>query len=229
MMESIMYAVFAWGLGYVLGKSFYGLNPFKMILGGVFAGVPALMFLKTFHGHFYDVVFAIGFICVFGNPLGFIAGAYEAVRIELLQHKAMKRASQREYERDNRTNTSFDEDEFRQRYNAESATADEQRRYREQRARDDIRNQAEQLKREREQFEAEMRSSKKGKPDNRTHEQILGVDTGFTLDDLKIAKKRKVAKLHSDKWQDMPPEFISYMDEELKKVLQAFEILSSKF
>lgn len=207
---NVFLALFGCVLGYYSGVSFRGFHPFKMLFG-LFTAYLMWDFYQQKIGTLLIVAYVIGFVFSLNKPFRSVYEMYDSVKLDLMLRKAYKKAKN-----DNHSKKS---DNVKHNQYADENIEDQK---------EELRQQQEALRREREQFETEMRAAKNGKRDRRAPEEILGVNHGFTLDDLKMAKKRKVAKLHSDKWQDMPIEFIQYMDEELKKVLQAYEVLSSR-
>jgi len=62
-------------------------------------------------------------------------------------------------------------------------------------------------------------------PDNRTPQEILGLDANFTQAELKKARNEALKRCHSDKWADKPKTFQRAMEEETKKINWAYERL----
>ena len=83
-----------------------------------------------------------------------------------------------------------------------------------------IRQAKEDLKRQREKARQEQ--------DNRSPEQILGLQDGFTLSDLKKAYKLAVSRYHPDKYAHMSEVFQKESEAELVKVQQAYNELLKK-
>ena len=65
-------------------------------------------------------------------------------------------------------------------------------------------------------------------PDTRTPEQVLGLVTGYTQDDLKTAYRRESQKLHPDKWAGKPEAIQQAMEAEFKAVQQAYKQLKKQ-
>lgn len=65
--------------------------------------------------------------------------------------------------------------------------------------------------------------------DTRNPEEVLGLRPGFTFDELRRAYKEHCQRLHPDKWQDRPDYFKSMMEEEQKKVNEAYNELKKRY
>jgi len=64
--------------------------------------------------------------------------------------------------------------------------------------------------------------------DNRSAEEVLGLSPGFSKEDLRQAYKRESARFHENKWVKKPPDVQKAMQEELKKINWARDILDKK-
>jgi flagellar biosynthesis GTPase FlhF len=64
--------------------------------------------------------------------------------------------------------------------------------------------------------------------DTRTPEEVLGVQPGCSLEELKYAYRQQCQRLHPDRWQDRPPHIRSMLEEEQKRVNVAFETLEKR-
>lgn len=64
--------------------------------------------------------------------------------------------------------------------------------------------------------------------DNRTSEQILGLTSPYTKEELKMAFREKSKKVHPDNWNDMPAKLQKEMEEEQKRVNAAYDHLKSR-
>lgn len=64
--------------------------------------------------------------------------------------------------------------------------------------------------------------------DKRTSEQILGLTSPYTKDDLKKAYREKSKKVHPDNWTGMPVKLQKEMEEEQKRVNAAYNLLDGK-
>ncbi len=72
-------------------------------------------------------------------------------------------------------------------------------------------------------------SIEKNKPvtDTRTNLEILGLQIGFTQEELKKAYKRRSMKVHPDRWRQEPESIQETMEEEFKILKKAYEQLKS--
>ncbi len=61
--------------------------------------------------------------------------------------------------------------------------------------------------------------------DKRTPEQILGLSTDFSQDELKVAYQRESNRTHPDKWQNKPESVRKIMETEQKRINWAYEKL----
>lgn len=64
--------------------------------------------------------------------------------------------------------------------------------------------------------------------DTRTPEEVLGVELGCSLEDLKHAYRQQCQRLHPDRWQDRPPHIRAMLEEEQKRVNVAFQTLEKQ-
>jgi hypothetical protein len=62
--------------------------------------------------------------------------------------------------------------------------------------------------------------------DQRTHEEVLGLKTPWTQDDLKTAYRRESQRLHPDKWIGKPEPIRQAMEAEYKRVQEAYRTLA---
>lgn len=65
--------------------------------------------------------------------------------------------------------------------------------------------------------------------DTRTPEEVLGLQPGYTKEELRRAYKAHCQRLHPDKWQDRPPHIQEAMEEEQKRVNWAYGVLEKRF
>lgn len=61
--------------------------------------------------------------------------------------------------------------------------------------------------------------------DIRTAEQILGLASGWTQEDLKTAYRREAQRIHPDKWRWKPTHVYDVMEAEFKTIQQAYNSL----
>ena len=83
-----------------------------------------------------------------------------------------------------------------------------------------VRQAKEELRRMREEQEAK---------DNRSHQDILGLNGSFTLSELKEAYRLAVSRYHPDKYSHMSEAFQKEAEQELVKVQQAYRTLLVRF
>ena len=119
---------------------------------------------------------------------------------------------------------------------AEQVRREQERREREARQ---YREQQERARREQEQAQQKsqqqhQRQEKQQEPppkkpeparDTRTFEEILGLSSAWTQDDLRTAYKRESQRLHPDKWTGKPANIQAIMEAEFKAVQQAYNRL----
>ncbi|MBK8455563.1 MAG: J domain-containing protein [Thiofilum sp.] len=98
---------------------------------------------------------------------------------------------------------------------------DDQQRQREEEARRHRQEQANHQHREQHQ----QKPPQTHEPDTRTPEEVLGLHTGWTQDDLLKAYRRESQRLHPDKWTGKPPTIREAMEQEFKRVQDAYKRL----
>jgi len=107
--------------------------------------------------------------------------------------------------------------------------ADEMKREREcERARQKSESDKRAQSKQRSGFQQNQVPPKKRTPepiDNRTSEQILGLTSPYTKDELKKAYREKSKKVHPDNWNGMPVKLQKEMEEEQKRVNVAYQNL----
>lgn len=89
----------------------------------------------------------------------------------------------------------------------------------------------EQKQRAKEQFKKAREEAKKREEesqDNRSFEDIVGVNPEYTKDDLKNAYKRASSKFHPDKYSHMSEAFRLEAEQEFKKIQKAYKMLSGR-
>jgi lipopolysaccharide export LptBFGC system permease protein LptF len=59
----------------------------------------------------------------------------------------------------------------------------------------------------------------------RSYEEVLGLKTGWTQEDLRDAYKREAQRTHPDKWTGKPPHIQKIMEEEYKALQEAYNKL----
>lgn len=108
----------------------------------------------------------------------------------------------------------------------QGSTDDEAMRREQARREAEARARREQAERERqEQGRANEPPPRGEKPDPRSPEEILGLKTPWTQDDLKTAYKREAGRTHPDKWIGKPEAIRQAMEAEYKNIQEAYRRL----
>jgi len=96
---------------------------------------------------------------------------------------------------------------------------------------EEVKRAREEARRQQEQEENNTTSAKNNSStvDNRSPEQILGLQSGFNKAELKKAYRRASSQYHPDKHTHMPQEFQDQASEEFKKVQGAYKKLLNRF
>lgn len=237
MTEILFGTVFSFGIGYLCGKLFKGLNPFYLFFGGIILFIPSAQFLIQMDSYLYTSAFIIGFVNNYGNPFRRIMEAFEEFKIGWMYRREIAKASSKL----NSQKEDIEAELNRQREEAERKIYEQ-----EKRAEEHLRRESEKLEREREQFRHEQQKqrgqnqqyqsqqkkrhqSSGDTSDTRSHEEILGLKQGYTKQDLKGAYRKQCARLHPDKWHDRPEHIRKAMEEEQKRVNEAYKILNARF
>ena len=77
-------------------------------------------------------------------------------------------------------------------------------------------------------YDESVKSKSVSKPEtgeSRSNLEILGLKEGFTSDELKTAYKRESARCHPDKWMNKPEAIQKIMEQEMKLINRAYELL----
>jgi hypothetical protein len=173
--------------------------------------------------------FIFGFILTFLNIFSIIrmiiftpfVFAYESITDGIGERRADRRDQQRreERERNDRTEQERNQDLFRQ---------EQARREAEARARrgggDQTRTDSDRIEDQRDQ----QRTPPPAQPpagEQRSYEQILGLNSGWTQEDLRKAYQREANRTHPDKWIGKPQAVQDAMETEYKAVQEAYRRL----
>ena len=81
--------------------------------------------------------------------------------------------------------------------------------------------------RESQQSKPEDPKSEPPKADTRTPEEILGLKTGWTQEDLRKIYRYEAGRIHPDKWVGKPKAIYQAMEEEFKNIQRAYDILKT--
>ncbi len=129
-------------------------------------------------------------------------------------------------------------DNYQQAYEAEQARREQEAKYQRQRQKSQNKQQEEaqgthekpkqeEAKQQYQRQQRQKESIEKNKPvtDTRTSLEILGLQSGFTQEELKKAYRKKTMKTHPDKWGQEPAHIQKMMEEEFKLIRKAYEAL----
>lgn len=209
MTEIIFSAVFFVCVGFVIGKLFKGLNPFKLLFGISFGFAVAVALVEA-NNNWYTALFIIGFLINYGNPFARLSSIFEDFKLHRLYNKSLQQQ---------KSNIEADIEE-----KVNEAT----KRHTEKEAK--LRQEEERLRREREAFEKnKSRHSQNTQKSKRMTKdeaiEILGLSPGFSLRELKKAYKKEALKYHPDRGVGQPSHIVKLMETEYKKVALAYELL----
>jgi DnaJ-domain-containing protein 1 len=212
MTEIIFVSVFLLCIGYVIGKLFKGLNPFKLLFGVSFGFAIAVGLVET-NNNWYTALFIIGFILNFGNPFSRLSSAFDDYRVHSLYKKSLQK-QKAGIEKDL-------EDQVKQASNHYSQKAEE------------LKREKERLDREKAEFEqsrarnARQEGKKTVQESEEESMKLLGLQPGFTKQELKKAYKRESMKYHPDRGAGQPEHIKKLMELKFKEVVSAYNYLES--
>ena len=207
MTEIIFTTVFLICVGYVIGKLFKGLNPFKLIFGCSFGFAVSVGLLEA-NNNLYTGLFIVGFLLNFGNPFN----RFSTVVSDFKVHRMYKKSLQ--------SQKASIENELNEQ-------VDNSAKYYKQKE-EEIRRKEEELKRKQENFNRKNAQSntKKSAPMSTTEAmEILGLKIGFSLQELKKAYKRESMKYHPDRGGNNPDHIKKLMELKFKEVASAYNYL----
>lgn len=205
--------------GFIIGKSFKGLNPFLMLIGMMFT-LPVVGAVEQNQQPLLYIPFAIGFITNFASPLRSVFDFFSGIKMDIeraianRRYKKEQKKRQKEYDRqqahyekERAKHQSAHNSQYQQsnNYSQQQAQAEQER----------LRRQAEELRRQREQFKREQAEARK----NQAHQnqksstsnddlnpkyykdacEILGCTEHDDKATLKKAYRRLSAMYHPDK------------------------------
>jgi len=241
------------GVGVLVGRLFYKLNPFFMLFGIFIGGAMFATALEL--NDFYSITILFGI--VFGLKIMYSrnAGATDSMGTDssffstisdFFYANQLRREARRFRQAEEEQDTAFDwYFKYRNHSNNEKARAqhkaqeeadraaeNENRYHKEQQQRE--RDKA-QFEKEKQKFEEEIKQkyqqqqeSEQPKPDTRSSREILGVSETATFAEIKKAYKKLTLKLHEDRNLNRSPEFIKEAEKELIKARHAYETLTGK-
>lgn len=212
MTEIIFSSVFFVCVGFVIGKLFKGLNPFKLLFGVSF-GFAVVVGLVEANNNWYTGLFILGFILNYGNPFQKVSESFEDFRLHRMYKKSLQQQkSTIEANIEDQVNKASKE--YAQKQEA-------------------LKREKERLRREKEEFERQKSSYKRTNSQQRNTTymskeealKILGLSEGFSARELSKAYKRESVKFHPDKGFNQPKHIKDLMEKEFKNVNRAYEIL----
>lgn len=212
MTEIIFISVFIIAAGYVIGKLFKGLNPFKLVIGFCF-GFPAALALIGANNHWYTGLFIFGVILNYTDPFRGVINAFQDFRLHRMYEKSL-RSQKSDIEKDLQNQVN----------NASKSYAEKEER---------LRREREKLERERVEFERRKRSDSqsnaKKAPNDSVDEamKVLNLQPGYDLRALKKAYKRESMKYHPDRGAGQPEHIKKLMELKFKEVVSAYNYLEN--
>ncbi|MEY8216353.1 MAG: DnaJ domain-containing protein [Colwellia sp.] len=207
MTEIIFTTVFLICVGYVIGKLFKGLNPFKLIFGLIF-GSYVSAYLLDINNDLYTGLFILGVFLNFGNPFSRFFSVFEDFKVHRMYQKSLQ------------SQKASIENELNKKVDTTS-------RYYQQKE-EEIRRQEEELRRKQAEFKRNNSQSSAKKTVQESIAEamkILGLKPGFTAHELKKAYKRESMKYHPDRGGNNPEHIKKLMELKFKEVVSAFRYL----
>jgi hypothetical protein len=210
MTEILFSSVFLICVGYVIGKLFKGLNPFKLLFGLSF-GFAICVGLIEADNNLYTGLFVFGALLNFANPLGGLFNAFEDYKLHKMYEKSLQ--SQK---------SSIENDLHEQVNNASNHYSQKE---------ENLRREQEKLAREKADFERNKSNNVQKEVKKSVNEsiaeamEILGLKTGFTAHELKKAYKRESMKYHPDRGGKNPEHIKKLMELKFKEVTSAYNFL----
>ena len=231
--------------GYIIGKLFVRMNPFLMIIGFIFIAITAPAFIEM-DNDYYMACFVFGAILNFSRPVSYVrdlfgtlslrrAGAGYVANIEEQKQQAEAELYSQKHQ--------VEEDLRRQKQEAEQ---DIQRQRRE--AEEAIKREAENVRREREQYQQSSNRSQSGHSqynNQQSHSstsdkkhlnplvfadacEIMGLSQGKTLKEYKIAYHKLIKLYHSDGLSGLSDELKKQEEEKAKTLNVAMNTIKKK-
>ena len=240
-----LFLIFA--IGYVYGLLTVNLSGWKMLAIGFTAIFIYQPILDA--GIAAAVVFVVGVLCHhFGGLIELYFDLREVVASNQRSNFSSQRLDEDETPSDSQFNNADEayedlKDFFKQEKKSEDPGAQRQgsKKTRKQNSeksgprqnsRSSSTSEAERLRRENEKLRREASEARKQADeesiDRRSPLEILGLQDGFTAEELKRAYRMKVQQWHSDQLSGRAPELIKLAEEEMKKINAAFDQLKKK-
>jgi DnaJ-domain-containing protein 1 len=151
--------------GFIIGKSFKGLNPFLMLLGMVFS-LPVIGAVEQHQQPLLYIPFAIGFITNFASPLRSVMDFFLGIKMDIERSRANKRYNKEQKQRQkeyDKQQAKYEKERAKQQstqsHQRQTNSYSEQQKQT-QAEQERLRRQAEELRRQREQFQREQTQAK---------------------------------------------------------------------
>jgi DnaJ-domain-containing protein 1 len=206
--------------GFIIGKSFKGLNPFLMLLGMMFS-LPVIGAVEQNQQPLLYIPFAIGFISNFTSPLRRVMDFFSGIKMDMERSRANKRYNKEQKQRQkeyDKQQAQYERERAKQQstqnHQRQTNNFSEQQRQT-QAEQERLRRQAEELRRQREQFQREQTQARNNQSNQNNQStssnddlnpknfndacEILGCTHTDDKPTLKQAYRRLSAMYHPDK------------------------------
>ncbi len=242
MTEIIFVAGLCGFVGYIAGKLVKGFNPFLLIFALAIL-LPMGMFLTQTNNLIYTTIFILGFSYNYGNPLRRVGEFVSTIELRKPRFSALEQEKQRIEQELHRQKAEVEEDLRQQKQQAE----DEIQRQR-QAAEQVIREEAENLRKEREKYRQQQeRAKQESKTQSNSNQQnqqykphlnprifedaceILQMPTDKTLKEYKKAYLKLMKIYHVDKLAGLSDELKRQEEEKAKLINVAWETIQKHF
>ncbi len=235
--------------GFIIGKSFKGLNPFLMLLGMMFA-IPVIGAVEQHQQPLLYIPFAIGFITNFTSPLRRVMDFFSGIKMDIQRSRANKRYNkeqkqrQKEYEKQQ---AKYEKERAKQQstqsHQRQTNNYSEQQRQT-QTEQERLRRQAEELRRQREQFQQEQAQARRNQTNQNKQSssknddlnpnnlkdacEILGCKDTDNKATFKRAYRVLRAMYHPDKVEQFGGRRKKQAEEEMKLINLAWETVNKR-
>jgi|GEM_PF-1280429 len=237
--------------GFIIGKSFKGLNPFLMLLGMMFS-LPVIGAVEQNQQPLLYIPFAIGFITNFASPLRSVMDFFSGIKMDMERSRANKKYQKEQKKRQkeyDKQQAQYENERAKQQSNrshqrqTNNNYSDQQRQAQAEQER--LRRQAEELRRQREQFQREQAQARNNQADQNNQSsssnddlnpknfndacEILGCNHTDDKQTLKTAYRRLSAMYHPDKVEKLGGRRKVQALAEMKLINQAWARVQQKF
>jgi hypothetical protein len=204
----VLYSLLSLGIGYSVGNARkFGFFKFLLL---IFIIIP-LVYLEE--NKFYMVGFSASFILGFLYAHSYLFDDF-FTPISLYLHRRASKKEERKFQKQKESKKNKDRDKFENKY--KQREEDLHRREQEQRRRSE---EARKTRQEQANKNEEKSNNK------RTPQEILGLNPGFSKEELKEAYRRESSRTHPDKWTGKPEKIREIMEEEQKLLNWAYNKL----